>query len=109
VSWRSGLCSDFERLEPGLVVAAAADASAAVRKNAFLVAEAGRLALPVDTLAAGVADKDARVRLAAVRALGATAQRRFLRRELLLSSWTNDHEAATATASALGQCPPGHP
>lgn len=89
----------LERLEPGLVVAAAADGSAAVRKNAFLVAEAARLSLPVATLKAGIADKDARVRLAAVRALGA-AQLDAESGALLLSAWTNDHEAATATAAA---------
>ena len=89
----------LERLEPGLVVAAAADGSSAVRKNAFLVAEAARLSLPAATLKAGIADKDARVRLAAVRALGA-AQLDAESGALLLSAWTNDHEAATATAAA---------
>jgi hypothetical protein len=89
----------LERLESGLVVAAAADGSAAVRKNAFLVAEAARLSLPVATLKAGIADKDARVRLAAVRALGA-AELDAESGALLLSAWTNDHEAATATAAA---------
>ena len=89
----------LDRLEPGLVVAAAADGSAAVRKNAFLVAEAARLSLPVATLKAGIADKDARVRLAAVRALGA-AELDAESGALLLSAWTNDHEAATATAAA---------
>jgi putative membrane-bound dehydrogenase-like protein len=89
----------LERLEPGLVVAAAADGSAAVRKNAFLVAEAARLSLPVATLKAGIGDKDARVRLAAVRALGA-AELDAESGALLLSGWTNDHEAATATAAA---------
>jgi putative membrane-bound dehydrogenase-like protein len=89
----------LERLEPGLVVAAAADGSGAVRKNAFLVAEAARLSLPVATLKAGIADKDARVRLAAVRALGA-AELDAESGALLLSAWTNDHEAATATAAA---------
>ena len=89
----------LERLETGLVVAAAADASAAIRKNAFLVAEAARMALPVATLKAGIADKDARVRLAAVRALGA-AELDAESGALLLSAWTNDHEAATATAAA---------
>ena len=89
----------LDRLEPGLVVAAAADGSTAVRKNAFLVAEAARLSLPVATLKAGIADKDARVRLAAVRALGA-AELDAESGALLLSAWTNDHEAATATAAA---------
>jgi len=89
----------LERLEPGLVVAAAADGSASVRKNAFLVAEAARLSLPVATLKAGIADKDARVRLAAVRALGA-GELDAESGALLLSAWTNDHEAATATAAA---------
>ncbi|NBV49574.1 MAG: hypothetical protein EBR95_11190, partial [Verrucomicrobia bacterium] len=69
------------------------------RKNAFLVAEAARLSLPVGTLKAGIADKDARVRLAAVRALGA-AELDAESGALLLSAWTNDHEAATATAAA---------
>jgi putative heme-binding domain-containing protein len=82
-----------------LIVAAAADGSTAVRKNAFLVAEAARLSLPVATLKAGIADKDARVRLAAVRALGA-AELDGDSGALLLSAWTNDHEAATATAAA---------
>jgi putative membrane-bound dehydrogenase-like protein len=89
----------LERLESGLIVAAAADGSTAVRKNAFLVAEAARLSLPVATLKAGIADKDARVRLAAVRALGA-AELDGDSGALLLSAWTNDHEAATATAAA---------
>jgi putative membrane-bound dehydrogenase-like protein len=89
----------LERLETGLIVAAAADASAAVRKNAFLVAESARATLPAATLKAGITDKDARVRLAAVRALGA-AELDAETGALLLSAWTNDHEAATATAAA---------
>ena len=89
----------LDRLEPGLLAVAAKDASAAVRKNAFLVAEAARLSLPAAALKAGIADKDDRVRLAALRAMGA-AELDAEAGPLLLSTWANAHEAAAATAAA---------
>ena len=89
----------LDRLEPGLLATMATDASAAVRKNAFLVAEAGRISLPAAALKAGVTDSDDRVRLAALRAMGA-AEFDAEAGSLLLSTWANAHEAAAATAAA---------
>jgi putative membrane-bound dehydrogenase-like protein len=54
-----------------LAVAATSD-NAAIRKNAFLVSEAGQLPLPVAAYRAAFDDADARVRLAALRSLGAS-------------------------------------
>jgi putative membrane-bound dehydrogenase-like protein len=61
----------LDRLEDGLLRALCGDADAAVRKNAFLVAEASRAKLPTDVYAKALDDADARVRLAALRAMGA--------------------------------------
>jgi len=61
------------KLTPAQLAAAAASPSAAVRKNAFLVSEAGQIALPTAAYRAAFDDADARVRLAALRSLGATA------------------------------------
>ena len=61
------------KLTPALLAAAAASPDAAVRKNAFLVSEAGQIALPTAAYRAAFDDADARVRLAALRSLGATA------------------------------------
>jgi putative membrane-bound dehydrogenase-like protein len=55
-----------------LAVAATSD-QAAVRKNAFLVSEAGKISLPTAAYRAAFDDADARVRLASLRSLGATA------------------------------------
>jgi putative membrane-bound dehydrogenase-like protein len=51
---------------------AAADPDASVRKNAMLIAEAGATALTAEQTTAALADKDERVRLAALRALSAS-------------------------------------
>jgi len=61
------------KLTPAQLAAAAASPDAAVRKNAFLVSEAGQVALPTAAYRAAFDDADARVRLAALRSLGATA------------------------------------
>ena len=53
------------------LTAAAADRSSIVRKNAFLVSEAGKIALPLASYKAAFADADARVRLASLRSIGA--------------------------------------
>ena len=55
------------------LAAAATTDSAAVRKNAFLVSEAGQIALPTAAYRAAFDDADARVRLASLRSLGAAA------------------------------------
>lgn len=52
---------------------AATSAEASVRKNAFLVSEAGKINLPTAAYRAAFDDADARVRLAALRSLGAAA------------------------------------
>ena len=61
----------LDRLEEGLLRSLCVDADAAVRKNAFLVAEASRTKLPTDVYAKALDDADSRVRLAALRAMGA--------------------------------------
>ena len=60
------------KLTPELLASAATAADAGVRKNAMLIAESGRIPLDGTLAAAGLADSDARVRLATLRALGAS-------------------------------------
>ena len=92
----------LDRLEDGLLRALCADADADVRKNAFLVAEAGRRKLPADVYAKALDDAEPRVRLAALRAMGA-APLEASAGALLLSAQarlTDDWSKAAATAAA---------
>ncbi len=61
----------LDRLEDGLLRVLCADADADVRKNAFLVAEASHSKLPTEVFAKALDDADPRVRLVALRAMGA--------------------------------------
>ncbi|GBL24716.1 hypothetical protein EMGBS6_15010 [Opitutia bacterium] len=73
-----------------------------VRKNAFLVAEASRSKLPADVYAKALDDAEPRVRLAALRAMGA-APLEASAGALLLSAqarMTDDWSKAAATAAA---------
>jgi putative membrane-bound dehydrogenase-like protein len=92
----------LDRLEDGLLHALCADADAAVRKNAFLVAEAAHSKLPTPVYAKALQDAEPRVRLAALRAMGA-APLEASAGALLLSaqaSLTDDWSKAAATAAA---------
>ncbi|MES2474911.1 MAG: PVC-type heme-binding CxxCH protein [Verrucomicrobiota bacterium] len=60
-------------LQPATLNTAFASTDAGVRKNAMLVAEAGGISLAPKEAEAGITDKDPRVRLATLRALGASA------------------------------------
>ena len=90
------------KLAPATLAAVAAAPEAALRKNAFLVAESGKLALPTAAFQAALADADGRVRLAALRAMGSaplTADAGLL----LLSAqsqFTDEWSKAAATAAA---------
>jgi uncharacterized protein len=92
----------LDRLEDGLLQALCADADPAVRKNAFLVAEAGHSKLPTPVYAKALQDAEPRVRLAALRAMGA-APLEASAGALLLSvqpSLTDGWSKAAATAAA---------
>ena len=92
----------LDRLEDGLLHALCADADPAVRKNAFLVAEAGHSKLPTSVYAKALQDAEPRVRLAALRAMGA-APLEASAGALLLSlqpSLTDGWSKAAATAAA---------
>lgn len=73
-----------------------------VRKNAFLVAEAGKIALPFAAYQAGIDDANARVRLAALRAIGAAPVSGEVGLLLVRSqaNFTDDWSKAAATAAA---------
>ncbi len=92
----------LDRLEDGLLQALCADADAAVRKNAFLVAEAAHSKIPAAVYAKALQDTEPRVRLAALRAMG-SAPLEASAGALLLSaqaSLTDDWSKAAATAAA---------
>jgi uncharacterized protein len=92
----------LDRLEDGLLRNLCADADAAVRKNAFLVAEASHSKLPAEVYAKALEDAEPRVRLAALRAMGA-APLEASAGALLLSAqarMTDDWSKAAATAAA---------
>jgi putative membrane-bound dehydrogenase-like protein len=92
----------LDRLEDGLLHILCADADADVRKNAFLVAEASHSKLPTDVFAKALDDSEPRVRLAALRAMGA-APLEASAGALLLSAqarMTDDWSKAAATAAA---------
>lgn len=84
----------------------AASTSPGVRRNAFLVAESLRRPLPVELAQAGLSDPDARVQLAALRALGAAPIPAEVAAELLVlqsSGKLNPWAAAAAGAAANSQ------
>ena len=84
----------------------AASPSPGVRRNVFLVAESLRRPLPAALAKAGLADPDARVQLAALRALGAAPMDPAAAAELLAlqaSGRLNPWAAAAAAAAANGQ------
>ena len=92
----------LDRLEDGLLRALCADADADVRKNAFLVAEASHSKLPTEVFTKALDDAEPRVRLAALRAMGA-APLDASAGALLLSAqarMTDDWSKAAATAAA---------
>jgi putative membrane-bound dehydrogenase-like protein len=92
----------LDRLEDGLLRVLCADADADVRKNAFLVAEASHSKLPTEVFAKALDDAEPRVRLAALRAMGA-APLDASAGALLLSAqarMTDDWSKAAATAAA---------
>jgi hypothetical protein len=92
----------LDRLEDGLLHALCADADVAVRKNAFLVAEAAHSRIPAAVYAKALQDTEPRVRLAALRAMG-SAPLEASAGALLLSaqaSLTDDWSKAAATAAA---------
>lgn len=61
------------KMTPAVLTAALTAADTGVRKNALLIVESGRTALPPKEMIAAINDSDARVRLTALRALGAVA------------------------------------
>ncbi len=90
------------RLTGAQLAVAAASPEASVRKNAFLVAESGKLTLPLASYQAAFNDADARVRLAALRAIGAAPISAEIG-VLLVSSqpkFTDDWSKAAASAAA---------
>ncbi len=92
----------LDRLEDGLLRVLCADADPDVRKNAFLVAEASHSKLPTEVFAKALDDAEPRVRLAALRAMGA-APLEASAGALLLSAQarlTDDWSKAAATAAA---------
>ena len=92
----------LDRIEDGLLRVLCADADADVRKNAFLVAEASHSKLPTEVFVKALEDAEPRVRLAALRAMGA-APLEASAGALLLSAqarMTDDWSKAAATAAA---------
>ena len=92
----------LDRLEDGLLRVLCTDADPDVRKNAFLVAEASHSKLPTEVFAKALDDAEPRVRLAALRAMGA-APLEASAGALLLSAQarlTDDWSKAAATAAA---------
>jgi putative membrane-bound dehydrogenase-like protein len=75
---------------------------ASIRKNAMLIAEASGLPLGGTEAAAGIADKDARVRLATLRALGASAMTAEASSALVSCSAKLNDEWSKAAAAAAG-------
>ena len=97
----------LDRLEDGLLRALCGDADAAVRKNAFLVAEASHVKLPTDVYTKALDDTDARVRLAALRAMGAAPLDASSGVLLLNAQASFTDEWSKAAASAAASANPG--
>jgi hypothetical protein len=86
----------------------AAAASPGVRRNVFLVAESLRRPLPDGLVRAGLSDPDARVQLAALRALGAAPMSPAAAADLLaLQSAGRLNPWAAAAAAAAANSQPG--
>ena len=97
----------LDRLEDGLLQQLCADADVSVRKNAFLAAESSHAKLPAEVYGKALTDADARVRLAALRAMGA-APLDAAAGILLLSAQTGfSDEWSKAAASAAAAANPG--
>lgn len=94
------------KLDDALFAKAAADGDAGVRKNVMLIAEAGSRPLAAGQLKAALADGDERVRLAALRALGATALGKENAAVLVASLPALDNPWAKAAAAAAGMSNP---
>ncbi len=75
---------------------------AGVRKNAMLIVESSGLPLDAKEAAAGIGDKDARVRLATLRALGASSMSPEVSSVLLASGSKLNDEWSKAAADAAG-------
>ena len=75
---------------------------ASVRKNAMLIVESSGLQLDAKEAAAGIGDKDARVRLATLRALGASTMSQEVSSVLLASGAKLDDDWSKAAAAAAG-------
>lgn len=75
---------------------------AGVRKNAMLIVESSGLPLDAKQAAAGIGDKDARVRLATLRALGASTMSPEVSSVLLASSAKLSDDWSKAAADAAG-------
>ena len=86
---------------------AATSADVSVRKNAFLVSEAGKLALPVAAYRAAFDDADARVRLASLRSLGSAAMSAEVGALLVASQGKFTDEWTKAASSAATAANPG--
>ncbi len=86
---------------------AATSADAAVRKNAFLVSEAGKIALPTAAYRAAFDDADARVRLASLRSLGTAAMTAEVGALLVASQGKFTDEWTKAASSAATSANPG--
>ncbi|MES2657772.1 MAG: PVC-type heme-binding CxxCH protein [Verrucomicrobiota bacterium] len=89
-------------LKPATLDAAFIAPDAGVRKNAMLIAESGGIPLAAKEASAGIADKDARVRLATLRALGASAMSPEVTSILLSSGgkFPDDWSKAAADAAS---------
>jgi putative membrane-bound dehydrogenase-like protein len=92
----------MDQLKPAVLQAAFQSSEAAVRKNAMLIAEAGGIALDGKQATAGLTDKDARVQLATLRALGASAMSPEASAALLANTPKLDNDWAKAAAAAAG-------
>ena len=97
------------RLTPELLAGAAAATDAGVRKNAMLIAESGRIPLDGRLAAAALADGDVRVRLAVLRALGASPMTSDAGAALLAAqarmddAWSKAGLAAASAANPVAQ------
>ena len=94
------------RLPPATLAGAAFAQDAGVRKNAMLIAEAGRIPPGTKELTAALNDTDARVRLAALRAVGAapiTAEAGAML--LAIQPKLNDPWSKAAASAALSSNP----
>ena len=97
----------LDRLEDGLLRHLCADADVSVRKNAFLAAESSHAKLPAEVYGKALVDPDARVRLAALRAMGAAPLDAASGILLLGAQSGFSDEWSKAAASAAAAANPG--